>query len=180
MTTIAHIRNGEIIRLYKNGKGRVTLLNGDTVSPPVVGYVNGPDRIVPLVVEETDTSTSGWTTTSVADTVENERVLRVVTITDMPIEQRRETALLDRFTFALLAAKGGFISFPEAAAWAAGNVVPAAVQEIIEALPIELQGPVTLDVLAKPTVRRVGILMPAIAVAFGTDDQGLDRIFGIA
>lgn len=73
----------------------------------------------------------------------------------------------------------GFVTFEEAAAWAAGNSIPVAVQAIIDHLPERQRGPVKLDVLARPVLRRNGDLMPALAAAFKTDDAGLDALFGI-
>lgn len=101
------------------------------------------------------------------------------TVTTIPIEDLRDTAQLDRFEFARRAAAAGFITYVEAAQWAAGNLIPSAVQTIIDSLPVEQQGPVTLDVLAIPTIRRMGSLMPALAAAFQTDDAGLDALFGL-
>jgi hypothetical protein len=101
------------------------------------------------------------------------------TITTVPIEDLRATAQLDRFEFARRAAAAGFITYVEAAQWAAGNLIPSAVQTIIDGLPAEQQGPVTLDVLAIPVIRRTGNLMPALAAAFQTDDAGLDALFGL-
>jgi hypothetical protein len=86
---IAHIKNGETIRKYHDSKGRVTLENGDTVSPPVAGYINGNDRIVPVVEVTVDNSTTTRTTRAIVETVESDRVLRTVTITDMSIEDIR-------------------------------------------------------------------------------------------
>jgi hypothetical protein len=86
---LAHIRNGKVIRKYNDGKGRVTFANGDTVSPPVAGYINGNDRIV-LVEEVTvDNSTTTRTNRATVETVEADRVLRTVTISDVSIEDIR-------------------------------------------------------------------------------------------
>lgn len=97
----------------------------------------------------------------------------------IPIETLRASAELDRFEFAGAAAAAGFITFAEAAAWAAGNAVPAAVQAIIDQQPAEEQGPIILDVLARPTIRRNAALMPALMAAFQTDDAGVDALFGL-
>jgi len=80
---LAHIQNGTLIRTYNEGKGRVTLADGDTVSPPVAGYINGPDKIVPIVEETQDTSTGPDTVTERSETVEADRVFRLTTIRDM-------------------------------------------------------------------------------------------------
>lgn len=53
----AHLRQGQVIRLYNGEKGRIKLSNGKRISPIVIGYVNGDDRIVPYSIVEEDTST---------------------------------------------------------------------------------------------------------------------------
>ena len=47
---LAHIRNGEIIKLYPNDKGKVRLENGDVLQPPRAGITRGNDKIV--IVDE--------------------------------------------------------------------------------------------------------------------------------
>ena len=54
---LAHIRNGQIIKQFPLGRGWVTLEDGRKVSPPVAGFVDGNDKIVPMVEEVQDTST---------------------------------------------------------------------------------------------------------------------------
>jgi len=100
-------------------------------------------------------------------------------MTTEELAEARSNAKLDRFEFAGRAAEAGFVTYAEAAQWAAGNAVPAAVQAIIDTLPLGQQGPVTLDVLARPVIRRTGDLMPALAAAFQTNDAGLDALFGL-
>ncbi|WP_299945375.1 hypothetical protein [uncultured Ruegeria sp.] len=95
------------------------------------------------------------------------------------LEAARSIASLSRYDFASAAAKAGYVTWPEAAQWAAGNSLPAQVQSIIDALPAEGQGPAMMDALARPEIRRNGDLMPALATAFATNDAGLDAIFGI-
>lgn len=95
------------------------------------------------------------------------------------LAEARADAALDRFEFAQRAALAGYVSFPEAAAWAAGNAVPPPLQALIDGMPEAHRGPVILDVLARPTIRRTGDLMPALAAAFQTDEAGLDALFGI-
>lgn len=80
---VAHVRNGEIIRQYSNGKGWVDLEDGSRMSPPVVGTY-GNDKIVPVVEETNDTST-GTVDVVITDTrfqVEADRVYRLRTIRD--------------------------------------------------------------------------------------------------
>ena len=95
------------------------------------------------------------------------------------LQAARDAAVLDRFEFAIAVARAGHITFDEAAQWAAGNAMPAAVQTILDTLSEAERGPATVDVLARPQIRRTGNLMPALAAAFGVDDAGLDALFGI-
>lgn len=176
---LAHIRNGQIIQRYASERGWITLEDGSKASPPLAGYVNGNDRIVPVVEETIDNSTTPRTRRTTTEAVEADRVLRLTTVEDVPVKDLRASARLDRFEFASRAAEAGFVTYAEAAQWAAGNAVPTAVQAIIDALPPEEQGPATLDVLARPVIRRTGDLMPALAAAFNADDAGLDGLFGI-
>lgn len=99
---------------------------------------------------------------------------------DAALTNARNKAELSRFDFAMAAAGAGFVTYAEAAQWAAGNTVPQAVQDIIDTLPAEQQGPVMVDVLARPTIRRMASLMPALAASFNTDDAGIDDLFGIS
>lgn len=107
---IAHVRNDKIIKTYNEGKGRVILENGDTVSPPVVGYTNGNDKLLPIVIEEVDNSASQSTTRSMVETIEADRVVRVTTISDRTVEQWREIASLPRRDFCLSLFAAGILS----------------------------------------------------------------------
>jgi hypothetical protein len=98
---------------------------------------------------------------------------------DLALSQARDKAEMDRLTFATRAAQGEYLTFEEAAAWAAGNSVPAAVQAVLDALPEDERGPALIDVLSRQVIKRTGNLMPAIAAAFQTDNAGLDALFGI-
>jgi hypothetical protein len=98
---------------------------------------------------------------------------------DLALSQARDKAEMDRLTFATRAAQDEYLSFEEAAAWAAGNSVPAAVQGVLDTLPEDERGPALIDVLSRQVIKRTGNLMPAIAAAFQTDDAGLDALFGI-
>lgn len=95
------------------------------------------------------------------------------------LEELRAKAELDRYSFALRVAELEFVSPAEAAQWAAGNAVPANVQAVIDGLPEAEQGAALIQVLAKPIIERTGDLMGPLALAFGTDDVGLDEIFSI-
>lgn len=95
------------------------------------------------------------------------------------LDEARNRAEMDRVSFAIAAAEAGYIDYDEAAQWAAGNAIPPAVATVLDTLSEQEKGPATVDVLARPRIRRTGNLMPAIAAAFGTDDAGLDALFGI-
>jgi hypothetical protein len=90
---LAHIKAGQVISEYNEGKGRVTFENGSTVSPPAAGVYGdeqyGFEQLVPIVVVTVDNSTTTHTTSARVDTVETDRVLRTVTISDVPIEDIR-------------------------------------------------------------------------------------------
>ena len=176
---LAHIRSGTLIKIYPDEKGWVDLADGQRASPPVAGFVHGDDRVVAYVEETVASNTKARTTRAVETIVEADRVVRRTTISDVPIETQRESVELDRFEFARAAAAAGFITYEEAAEWAAGIAMPATVRAVIQALPVEAQGPVTLDVLAQPTIPRNGSLMPALIAAFQTDDAGVDALYGL-
>lgn len=96
------------------------------------------------------------------------------------IAERRAAASLDRMTFALRAAQAGFVTFEDAAQWAAGNSLPTQVQAMIDALPEAQRGPALVKVLGARNVNRNDELMPGIIAAFQTNDAGADALFGIS
>ena len=81
---VAHIRNGQIIKEFGQEKGWFELENGDKVSPPQNGFVNGNDKIVPMIeeVQDTSTGTVGRVSTDTGWQVEADRVYRLRTIRD--------------------------------------------------------------------------------------------------
>jgi hypothetical protein len=85
---IAHIKGGQIIRRYHEGKGRATFENGKTVSPPAAG-VYGDEQLVPIIEVTVDNSTTTRTTRATVEVVEADRVLRTMTIADVSIEELR-------------------------------------------------------------------------------------------
>jgi len=91
---LAHIKDGKVIRTY-HGTGRVTFENGDTVSPPTAG-VHGIERLVPVVDVTVDNSKTTRTKSSTVETVEADRVLRTVTVSDMTIKDIREGMVVSR------------------------------------------------------------------------------------
>jgi len=94
-------------------------------------------------------------------------------------QSKRSDAEMSRYDFALAAANAGYITHAEASQWVVGNAIPQAVQGVLDGLPAEQVGVATMEVLARPTVRRDAPIMVGIAAAFNTDDSGLDALFGI-
>jgi hypothetical protein len=126
---LAHIRNGETIGRYHNGKGRVTLENGGTVSPPVAGYINGNDRIVPVVDVTVDNSTTTRTNRATVETVEADRVLRTVTISDVSIEDIRAGQVVSAMQGILTLGEtnwGKVITYRETASWPEQMIIDSA------------------------------------------------------
>jgi hypothetical protein len=126
---LAHIRSGEIIRVYPDSNGRVLLKNGGTVSPPVAGYVNGNDRIVPVIEVTVDNSTSTQTTLATVDTVEADRLLRTVIISDMPIATIREGMSCSKMQGILTLGETAWAevqTYRETASWAEKMVIDSA------------------------------------------------------
>jgi len=95
------------------------------------------------------------------------------------LADKREQGEMERFDFAVAAAEAGFVTYAEAAAWAAGNSMPAGVQAVVDAMPAEDQGLATVEVLARPIIRRNAPMMASLMIAFNTDDAGVDALFGI-
>ena len=87
MTERAHIRNGVKLAMYVDERGRVKLENGGFVSPLVIGYINGNDKIVEVVRETDDTSTGPDIVTTRTETVEANRVHILTEIRDMTAQE---------------------------------------------------------------------------------------------
>ena len=86
---LAHIRNGELVKLFPDDRGWFTLEDGRKVSPPIAGFVDGNDIVLPVVNEFQDTST-GTVPTISNDTgwqIEADRVYRLVTVRDMTAQE---------------------------------------------------------------------------------------------
>jgi hypothetical protein len=79
---LAHVRNGELIRTFQGNIGRVECENGDVVTPPVVGYVNGSDLIVPYVTVTVDNSTTNHTDQTQTVLFDGNKVVKTITISD--------------------------------------------------------------------------------------------------
>ena len=77
---LAHIRNGALIKTYSDEKGWVDLEDGQRASPPVAGFVSGPDKVVPVVSQTIDNSTQSDTTQSRWTLVEENQVVMGTTI----------------------------------------------------------------------------------------------------
>jgi len=97
---LAHIRNGALIKTYSDEKGWVDLEDGQRASPPVAGFVSGPDKVVPVVSQTIDNSTQSDTTQSRWTLVEENQVVMGTTISDLPdadlsrrVRQKRDDLL---------------------------------------------------------------------------------------
>ena len=177
---IAHIRSGEIIRKHNNGTGRVFMENGDTVSPPVAGYINGNDRIVPVVEVTEDNSTTARTTRATVETVEADRVLRTVTISDRSIEDIREVSSITRRSFCLALAHADILPSAEAIEAAKGNW-PATFDAALAGLSDAEKFAAQIEWATAQNVQRTH---PLIAMLAGPDaanltDAQVDTLFGI-
>lgn len=94
---LAHIRNGSIIQRYAGEKGWITLEDGRKASPPVAGFIDGNDRVVPVEAETTDTSTGPDIVTTKTTIVEADRVVDATVTRDMTAQEitARNTAQAD-------------------------------------------------------------------------------------
>lgn len=102
-------------------------------------------------------------------------------LVDMPTEARREQAFMPRRDFALASMEEGWVTEAEAIAWAAGQAIPAWVEQIIDAnIPEASRALVKIQTLTDADVRRTGQLMPMLQAAKGVSDAELDALFGIA
>jgi len=91
---LAHIRSGAIIKRFSEERGWMTLEDGRQVSPPVEGFTDGNDAVVPIVEETVDNSTGPNVVRNQEEIVEASRVLRRTTIRDMTAQEIDEQ--LDR------------------------------------------------------------------------------------
>lgn len=84
---LAHIRSGVLIKRFETESGWMELEDGRRVSPPVDGFVDGNDRIVPVVEETVDNSTGPDTATSRETIIEAAQVVVRRTIRDLTAEE---------------------------------------------------------------------------------------------
>ena len=125
---LAHIKDGQVIRTYHENKGRVTFENGSTVSPPAAG-VYGDEQLVPIVEVTVDNSTNERTTSATVETVEADRVLRTVTISDVSIEDIREGQVVSSMQGILTLGEtnwGRVLAYRETASWAEQMIIDSA------------------------------------------------------
>ena len=174
---IAHIRGGDIIGRYAEAKGRVTFKNGRTVSPPAVG-IYGNEQIVPVVEVMVDNSTGTRTTQAVVETVEADRVLRTVTISDVPIEDIRAGASLDLIDFINALVGAGILPPAEAIDAAKGNW-PATFSAALAGMPDAQKVAAQIEWAAVQRIRRNHPLIAMLAAAANLTDAQVDALFGI-
>jgi hypothetical protein len=181
---LAHIKAGQVISEYNEGKGRVTFGNGSTVSPPTAGVYGdeqyGFEQLVPIVVVTVDNSTTARTTSTSVDTVEADRVLRTVTISDMAIEDIRAGTFLTRRAFCLALAVAGILPTAEAIDAAKGNW-PATFASALAGLSDAEKVAAQIEWATAQNVQRTH---PLLAMLAGPDAANLspaqvDALFGI-
>ena len=174
---IAHVRGGAIIRKYTEAKGRVTFENGRTVSPPAVG-IYGDEQIVPVVEVTVDNSTGTNTRSAIVETVEADRVLRTVTISDVPIEEIRAGASLDLGPFCMALVGAGILPAIEAIDAAKGNW-PATFNAALAGLSDAERVGAQIEWASAQRIRRNHPLIAMLAAAANLTDAQVDALFGI-
>ena len=96
---LAQIRNGEIIKRFGSDRGWFQLEDGRWCSPPVAGFTDGNDKIVPIEEVTEDTSTGSEKVSQFTQTVEADRVLIATTIrdkTEQELESSKDVLVLDQ------------------------------------------------------------------------------------
>jgi len=83
----AHIRGGEVVKLYNGEAYRIELTGGVTVSPLVIGWTNGADSIVEYELVKTDISTGPDTTVDKSRVVTANKVTDTRTKRDMTAQE---------------------------------------------------------------------------------------------
>lgn len=83
---LAHIRSGAIVKQFTN-PNKIQLEAGGFVHSPEAGFENGNDKVVPIVVEQVDTSTGADVVRDQTKTVETDRVLITVTTRDKTAQE---------------------------------------------------------------------------------------------
>jgi hypothetical protein len=180
---LAHIKAGQVISEYNEGKGRVTFGNGSTVSPPTAGVYGdeqyGFEQLVPIVVVTVDNSTTARTTSTSVDTVEADRVLRTVTISDMPIEAIRAGTSIGKGEFCKGLIGLDIIAADEAVLASRGNW-PASMDAFLSYLPADQAISVQIDWATEATINRNNVFV--LTLGSWLDDvtpEILDTLFGI-
>lgn len=174
---IAHIRNGEIVRTYIGEKGRVPLENGDTVSPPVAGYVNGNDRIVPVRTVTVDNSTTDQKRSKTAEQITDAEVIRTTTVSDIPVDDLREGMQMPRGQFCIALASAGVLPAAEAIEAAKGNW-PATFNAALSGLSNGENIAAQIEWATAQTIRRNHPLIAMLADMAGLSHVQVDSLFG--
>tara|TARA_R110000782_G_scaffold21707_1_gene58147 strand:+ start:70 stop:600 length:531 start_codon:yes stop_codon:yes gene_type:complete len=174
---IAHIKDGKVVNTYHEPKGRVTFENGLTVSPPTVGTY-GVEQIVPVVEVTIDNSTGTSKRRATVVTVEADRVLRTVTISDVPIEDIRAGASLDLIDFINALVGAGILPPAEAIDAAKGNW-PATFSAALAGMPDAQKVAAQIEWAAVQRIRRNHPLIAMLAAAANLTEAQVDALFGI-
>lgn len=94
------------------------------------------------------------------------------------IEEWRETAVMSRADFAVVAAQQGWITEQEAEEWVASSSIPSVVSGVIGAMPETLRFKARIAVLGDAIIPRNSLLMAALMAEKGVADADMDVIFG--
>tara|TARA_R110001606_G_scaffold225460_1_gene373543 strand:- start:2695 stop:3204 length:510 start_codon:yes stop_codon:yes gene_type:complete len=168
-----------VVRKYIDSIGRVSLENGDTVSPPVAGYSNGNDRIVEVVAVTVDNSTTALTEKAVVEVVEDNRVLRTATISDVSIEEVRVGTSIDKGAFCLGLISLGIIEADEAISAARGNW-PASMDTFLSYISADQAIAVQIEWATETTINRNNVFVLTLGSWLDNiTPEILDTLFGI-
>lgn len=101
-----HVRNGQVIARYNGEKGWLKLENGKKASPVVIGFVDGNDKVIPIVDDKIDNSTGSdvvaevttdWTIQTKPDRYYRLRTIRDKTATEITNEAEEVKNQLQKY-----------------------------------------------------------------------------------
>ena len=126
-----------------------------------------------------DNSTTARINRAVVDTVEADRVLRTVTISDIPIEDIRAGASIDKGAFCKGLIGLGIIAADEAVSAAKGNW-PTSMDSFLRYLPADLAVDVQIEWATEPRISRNNVFVLTLGSWLdGITPEILDTLFGI-
>lgn len=86
-----HVRNGVILGRYSGETGWIELENGSKVSPIIIGFVDGNDKVLPVREVVNNTGSGKYVKTQVVEEVLADEVVITTTITTMTPQEIDET-----------------------------------------------------------------------------------------